>query len=220
MDTRIIKRISPIRARRSRAFTVDPIFRSRLAGYDLRRLGASRDTIYLLDAALCIRGFNSEYERFARRNGGRSLMRHYGLGAAVLDGFTAFYAAHYRDVFRRCLDERRPYSKVHVSSSPRAFRRYRETIEPLREGLGLLVSHRLVETMVRSEAGSFDPLVHLSPDGLILQCCHCHRIRNHRLKGRWDWLPDETDDSRFGVSHGLCPQCLNTYYPNLETVEL
>ena len=169
MDTAFITRKNPIRIRRSRNFTVDPIFRHHLTGYDLRRLGASRDTVYLLDEGLCIRGFNSEYVRFARRNGGRDLLRHYGLGAAVLEGFTAFYAAYYRSVYQRCLDENRPYSTVYGSPSSRAFRRFRQTVEPLDTGIGLLVSHRLIESLVCSETDRFDPQVHLSPDGLILK---------------------------------------------------
>ena len=217
MDTSTIIRKGTIRIRRSRSFTVDPIFRCHLAGYDLRRLGASRDTIYLLDAALRIRGFNAEYVRYARRNGGRGLLQRYGLGAAVLEGFTAFYAAHYRDVFRACLDERRPCSNFCFVSSVRAFGRFRQTIEPLKNGNGLLVSHRLVESTVRSEAKGFDPLVHLSGDGLVLRCCHCDRIRNHQMKGRWDWLPDEAGDPRYETSHGICPQCRDTYYPSLAT---
>jgi len=175
--------------------------------------------VYLLDAAFCLRGFNAEYERSARRNGGGDLLRPYGLGAAVLEGLSAFYAAHYRDIFRRCLDQRRPYSKVYVSSSRRAFRRFRQTIEPVRNGIGLLVAHRLIESVVRSAAENFDPLVHLNPDGLVLRCCHCRRIRNHWVKGRWDWLPDGVDESRYDTSHGICPQCLNTYYSSLETAE-
>lgn len=219
MDTAIITRKNPIRIRKSRDFTVDPIFRCHLAGYDLRRLGASRDTVYLIDAAFCVRGFNAEYVRFARRNGGQDLLRQYGLGAAVLEGCTDFYAAHYRAIYRRCLDEQRPYSNVYASPSPRAFCRFRETVEPLRGGLGLLVSHRLVESLVRSEAAGFDPRIHLSPDGLILKCCHCHRIRNHGVNGRWDWLPGQTGASRHETSHGLCTQCLNTYYSVLETAQ-
>jgi hypothetical protein len=220
MDTAFIRRKNSIRIRRSRNFTVDPTFRHYLTGYDLRRLGASRDTVYLLDETLCIRGFNSEYVRFARRNGGRDLLRHYGLGAAVLEGFTAFYAAHYRSVYQRCLDEKRPYTAVYGSPSSRAFRRFRQTVEPLETGIGLLVSHRLIESLVCSETDRFDPQVHLSPDGLILKCCHCHRVRNHRVRSCWDWLPGGTVAAGHETSHGICPQCLDTYYSVLEMAEV
>jgi len=214
MDTRTIIGRKPIRTRRACVFTVDPSFSAQLTGYDLSRLGASRNTIYLLDDALCLRGFNAEYERFARRNGGRNLLRRYGLGAAVLEGFTSFYAAHYRRIYRRCLEGHRVYTNVYACSSPRAFRRIRETAEPLKGGAGLIVSHRLIESVARSGAKPFSPGVHLSPDGLILQCCHCQRIRNYGKPRQWDWLPEPPP---LDISHGLCPQCMDTYYCELET---
>jgi hypothetical protein len=89
IDTTIIARKRPIRSRRLPIFTVAPIFRCQLGGYNLRLIGASWDTIYLLDAALCIRGYNAEYERFALRNGGVGMLRRFGLGSYVIGGSPA-----------------------------------------------------------------------------------------------------------------------------------
>jgi len=203
------------RSRSRSGFTVDRGFRAHLIGFNLSRLGASRDTVYVVDKELQIRGFNHTFERSARRLDDRDWLRHYGLGFPVLEGFTSFYGDHYGRIYLRCLAEGVSHTAVYGCATPLAFRWYRESVKPLAGGAGLLITHRLLASTRRSEAPCFDQKVHRNADGLVLQCCHCERIRNIELENRWEWLPDLPADLELGLSHGLCPHCLDTYYGDL-----
>jgi hypothetical protein len=127
-----------------------------------------------------------------------------------------FYADHYRRIYARCLLTRRPFGSIYGGASPRSYRWYRETVQPLHDGSGLLVTHHLLQALPRTEAGRYDAGVHRNPDGLVLQCCHCGRVRNERKPGLWEWLPELEDDCpEDAISHGICPRCLDTYYQDL-----
>ncbi|MEZ5278704.1 MAG: PAS domain-containing protein [Opitutaceae bacterium] len=194
-------------------FTVDPEFRDHLLGYRLGRLGESLDSVYVLDRDFRIRGMNAAYRKAALRAGGRKWLRRYGLGFPVLEAFMGFYAEHYRRIYHRCLEDGRPYGALYGGEAGRVYRWYRETIQPLHDRSGLLVTHHLLQTIRRSEASRFQPEVHRSSDGLVLQCCHCQRVRNCLKSGLWEWLPDlalACPDS--DISHGLCPRCVDAYY--------
>ena len=196
-------------------FTVDPSFSNFMSGCNLPRLGASRDIVLALDKQLSLRGYNAAYARSARRLGGRRWLQRYGVGFHVLEGFTGFYAEHYERIYRRCLTEDMPYAALYGCATPQFFGWYRESVTPLGSGDGLLVTHHLLELIRRNAASSFDQELHRGEEGLVLQCCHCERIRNAGGDNLWDWVPDLPDDLGLDVSHGLCPQCLDTYYGDL-----
>lgn len=203
------------RQRARSAFVVDPDYRARLGGCDLTRFGRSRDTIYVLDSQLRMRGYNASYARVARRIGGRPWLRSYGLGFPVLEGFTGFYAEHYGRVYRHCLAEGAPYAAVYGCATPESFGWYREAVSQLATGDGLLVRHQLLESIERDEAADYDERAHRNDDGLVLQCCHCERVRDNRRPDAWEWLPDLRAIPDLELSHGLCPHCLDTYYGDL-----
>jgi hypothetical protein len=196
-------------------FTVDPGFRGQLGGYNLKILGASRDTVYTLDEEFRLSGFNTSFRKTAQRLGGRLWLRGYGLGFPVLEGFSGFYAEHYGKVYGRCLAEGETHAAVYGFATPRVYLWYKESVKPLREGVGLIVNHRRLRSIKVSEAPSFDPNRHLSPDELVLQCCHCDRVRNYLEKELWEWVPDLPVEPTIQLSHGLCPHCLDTYYGDL-----
>ncbi len=50
--------------------------------------------------------------------------------------------------------------------------------------------------------------------GLIPICCSCKRIRDD--EGYWDQVESYiTKHSGAQFSHGICPECVRTYYPNI-----
>lgn len=208
-----------VRARKSghnqSGFTMDAEFAACMAGCNLPRLGASRDIVFAVDKQLRLRGYNAAYARSARRLGGRRWLQRYGLGFPLLEGFTGFYAEHYERVYSRCLNEEMPYAALYGCATPKSFGWYRESVSPLAKGDGLLITHHLLELTRRSAAAVYDEKVHRGEDGLVLQCCHCERIRNYARKNHWDWLPDLPADPGLELSHGLCPHCLDTYYGDL-----
>lgn len=211
--------VQSIRARKSShnqsGFIVAPDFADCLSGSNLIRLGASRDTVLAVDKELILRGYNAAYVRSARRLGGRRWLQRYGLGFRLLEGFTGFYAEHYERIYSRCVMEELPYAAVHGCATPKFFGWYRESVSVLGKGDGLLITHRLLELTRRSAAAVFDEKLHRGEDGLVLQCCHCERIRNYGGKNRWEWLPELPKELGLEVSHGLCPHCLDTYYGDL-----
>ena len=193
-------------------FTTDPAFREHLSGCNLRWLGASRDTVYVLDRRFRLRGYNETYRRLGMAEGGKGWMRRHGLGFPVFEGFSGFYADHYRRTYLRCLETGESHGALHGGATPVDYRWYRETVRPLGRRAGLLITHHLLQTIPVADAARYDPEEHRSADGLVLKCCHCSRVRNCRKPGYWEWLPGLETQVDEELSHGLCPRCLNTYY--------
>ena len=47
---------------------------------------------------------------------------------------------------------------------------------------------------------------------IVTSCCLCKKIK--RRNGRWERIDgDMESDTRFLVSHGICPDCAQTHYP-------
>jgi hypothetical protein len=53
--------------------------------------------------------------------------------------------------------------------------------------------------------------------GSIVQCAHCRLVQRVAEPSRWDWVSDWVAHSPAGTSHGLCPVCLEYYYPAMAT---
>lgn len=54
--------------------------------------------------------------------------------------------------------------------------------------------------------------------GTITICMHCGRTRRVTAGAvQWDLLSEFQERTPRGVSHGLCPDCLEKHYPPKET---
>jgi hypothetical protein len=49
--------------------------------------------------------------------------------------------------------------------------------------------------------------------GVLVACSHCRRFRSPSEPRSWHWVPDYVRNPPQNVSHGLCPVCLEHYYP-------
>lgn len=50
--------------------------------------------------------------------------------------------------------------------------------------------------------------------GIIPLCSHCKKVRND--KGYWEQVEKFIEtNSDAGISHGICPECLRKYYPDM-----
>jgi len=83
----------------------------------------------------------------------------------------------------------------------------------------LAVGRRVVELQeaLAQKIGDLqDALDHVKTlQGILPICMHCHRIRNDQES--WERLEKyitEHSDAQF--SHGLCPECLEKYYPEAQ----
>ena len=66
-------------------------------------------------------------------------------------------------------------------------------------------------------AESLDEL-YRDPSGTITICMHCRRTRRITVEGvRWDVVPEFLATPPRGISHGLCPDCLEKHYPPPQT---
>jgi hypothetical protein len=71
-------------------------------------------------------------------------------------------------------------------------------------------AHRSRDTMIAELQSALRNVKRLS--GLIPICAGCKRIRND--KGYWEQVEQYIHEhSEAEFSHGLCPECLEQYYP-------
>jgi hypothetical protein len=88
-------------------------------------------------------------------------------------------------------------------SSDRCYRRFEMLIYPFANGEGLLVDNALrVERPQEQPGHSFATANYVDPNGIVVQCGHCRRVRHKDQPPRWDWCPDAVRDVPERVSHG------------------
>lgn len=193
-------------------------FASHMTGFDLDEFDAHPGSIYALDPDLTVAYHNDGYLAFAKQNQAlRTIEREWSLGRNWADALPDCLRAYYKRAVRHCLSEGEVWEHEYECSSAETYRRFHQRIYPLRERAGVLfVNSLLVEV-------PHDPLVRQShaPDtptyadehGLIHQCSHCRRIGHPGDPNQWDWIPAWVAKAPGPVSHGLCPVCLDYYYP-------
>ena len=50
--------------------------------------------------------------------------------------------------------------------------------------------------------------------GVVVQCCHCRKVRRSGGDNEsWEWVGRLIAQPWPGTTHGLCPVCLEFYYP-------
>jgi hypothetical protein len=194
---------------------VDPDLVHALEPKEIKAMADSDDTMYVLDHNLRVRAYNRAYREFALANGASDLTTRYGIGSHILDAFGGFFREHYEKICRKVLETGQRFSCEYECSSKELFRIYREVIRPLFSRKGLLVCHTNLESRPHRSASRLCHQSHRSEDGLIIRCCHCHRIRNHAESERWDWVPEVFDQSDDDTSHAICPRCRSVYYADL-----
>jgi hypothetical protein len=193
---------------------LDPDFSQHLAHLDLRAIETSADATYAVDDGLVIRAVNPAFVDFGLRNGFPDVRERSGPGSQLLAAIDDPARAHLREKLRSVLANGEPWHHTYLCSSPEVFRRFRQSVYPLPERRGLLVSNHLV-----AEAPSPDRAIdlnayHVSPRGVIVQCCHCRKVRNWSRVEGWDWVPSLVAQVDPRVSHSYCEHCLHHYYPD------
>ncbi|MCK4826007.1 PAS domain S-box protein, partial [bacterium] len=96
------------------------------------------------------------------------------------------------------------------------------TMIPWKEKTEILATFRDVSDRVRAEKEREKLICDLKEAmeriktlrGLLPICMHCKKIRND--KGYWQQVEDYVQDhSEAEFSHGICPECIDKYYPEL-----
>jgi CheY-like chemotaxis protein len=194
--------------------SVDP---PSLAPFAIDTLERDRATICALDGQLRITYVNQAWRTFSHDNGGTWGDGRWGIGVALLDSVPTVLRSFYERLFERARTSAAPVEHSYECSSATTFRRFRMRIFRC-DGGALVVSHSLSqEVSHRWMATPTNERLYRNGDGIIVQCSHCRRVRPIGPEPRrWDWVPDYLAGHQDGVSHGLCPLCVEFHYPARE----
>ncbi len=172
-------------------------------------------TTYVVSPERTLVRFNPAWAQFARANHGEHVLtqwpRHSSLLAAIPEVLRAFYVTHFAAACRT--GER--WEHDYECSSDQVYRRFRMTAYPF--GDFLVVSHALLVERAhdRQASAAGDGYLH---DGVVVMCSHCRLVRRAPPATAWDWVPELVAAMPENVSHGLCPPCLEYYYPEPQSV--
>lgn len=178
-------------------------------------LEESSDTIFILDNRFILRGFNSAWEEFAQKNRGESILSRWHLGSRVLDAFSEPLKSHYKDLYEKTLESGLRTDAEYECSSDQFYRKYRQSLHPLPEKSGLIISNHLEIERPHDEPPVQFADRHRNREGMLVQCCHCRRTRDHLYADKWDWIPEFVRAMPQNTSHGFCSRCIEFYYPEL-----
>ncbi len=185
-----------------------------LKNLPVETLESSPEPCFALSEPLDITYCNSAWDRFARENGGGAkTLRRNIISRNLLDFVAADLKGYYAELFARSRALGQPVDHDYECSSSQVFRLYRMQIYPLEPGRGFVVLNSLrVERGHDRTARDPDDAIYRDSAGLMHMCANCRRTRRAHEPEAWDWVPAHLDGELPGVSHGVCPMCLEYYY--------
>lgn len=187
---------------------------------DIAAIAASNDSTIIADHGLAIRAYNHAYLAFAHANGLRDLEPRYGLGCNLLTACSEPARTFYAQTFRTVLAQRGVFHQDYECSSPTERREFRLSAYATVSGQALVISHHLlIAEPIPNTDRIASSAAHCSPEGFIIQCCHCRKVRNFTATDRWDWVPSCVENLPDNVSHTFCPRCFDHYYPDVAEPE-
>lgn len=191
----------------------DPEFDGLLKDYHPEALHSSEDTIYGLKPDFSLAYFNQGWTEFASRNGGEpSISRDWRIGRNIRETIPAELQPLFCLRFDRCLQENQIWEYEYECSSPDQYRLYIMRIYPLAgEGL-LVVNSPIYQFFHHGETREPREDDYRTPDDLVIQCCHCRRVRRRGIRKAWDFVPDWFRKCPENTSHGICEPCFGFYY--------
>lgn len=197
-------------------------FGSLLRNFDLDALDRHDSSVIGVDENLRIGFLNAGWFRFAAQNGGEpAISERWGLGASLWAAIPTPLQAFFGNLFATALapgrvDALHPILHDYECSSPELYRRFTLSLYPLRQTKGLLLVNSLrVETPWAAEARIPSPVAadYRAEGGIIRQCSNCRRVKEAGEKQQWHYVTEWIRASPPETSHGLCPICLDYYYP-------
>jgi hypothetical protein len=128
---------------------------------------ASLDPIFVLDKELTIRGYNAAYFQFAEHNSQVAVQQHLGIGGSFLKSLTEQLSKKLDNLFTQCLSKQETFSHNYECSSPKTFRKYRQTDYPLKNQQGFLVTnHCFISSEFEQKSANISQ-VHFDKEGKI-----------------------------------------------------
>ncbi len=167
---------------------------------------------YVLNSGYRIVYCNAAWDRFATENDAPELTHGAILGTdfrrALGDGLRPFYL-HAIDQVARTGSA---WEWVYECSSPDLFRKFQMRVQPL-QGEGWLVTNARLVERPHADIVRYGLDAYANEHGLITICSHCRRSRRIDRPTEWDFVPAHLDRTLTNISHGLCPLCLEYFYP-------
>lgn len=194
---------------------VDEKFLEQVIYLDLNLINESQDVIYIVDANFILKAYNKAWVTFAKSNSGDDVLARYPLGSRILDAITEPLKRYFSKAFESALREKKPFEHNYKCPSEREDRIFRQSAYPLKDATGLVISNHLVLEKPFDEDPREFSKKFLNDKGLIRQCSCCRRISDPN-EHAWLWVPSLVENPVPETSHGICPQCLNHFYPDIE----
>lgn len=179
------------------------------------------ESIFVIDPDGRLVYVNEGWYRFADSNGGQpQIADTWGIGASYFAAIPEPLEPFYRHLFRQAPaygETATPLTHCYQCSTPTVYREYSMQIYSLPEQQGHLVVNSLVVERPHDpqEQPPKDPsgAHYIDDGGFIHQCAHCRRIQHQGSEARWDWVPAWVEQPPPNTSHGICPVCLDYYFP-------
>jgi hypothetical protein len=182
----------------------------------MQTLEESAAVTYVLDSQWRFVYCNPAWDSFAQSNGAPQLTAKALLGSDLFDAIPEVLRAAYRDAFRKVLSTREVWERSYECSSPKLFRTFRMRIHLIQEKNWFLVTNALVVERSHTNPAEADADRYVNGDGFITMCAHCRCSKRENAPNCWDFVPQHLQlkrGSAIQVSHGLCPVCLDYFYP-------
>jgi hypothetical protein len=189
----------------------DPAIDAVIAEFELRQRG--EDTAYLVSADLRLVHTNLGWIRFALANDGEEMVPRWGLGTSVIDAIPSGLRELYRTRFEGVLASGADWVLDYECSSAEHYRQFRMTASRI-DHAHLMVSHAVLELRDHSRVSHPPDDALYRRDGLIDMCAYCRRVSAKTLETpRWDWVADYVANPPPNLTHGICPLCVDHYFP-------
>lgn len=177
-------------------------------------LSADANIVYAVDRSLAIVAFNAGYGGNDVGIDAAAFLKRWGVGARVLDAMTPDLRPFYRQLFDRAFAGE-VIEHRYQCPLPDRYREFRMRLLPDPRRETVLVEHALALERDLPGLDLDDAAIRAryQRDGVIVQCCHCRKTRRNVGEDVWDWVGALVAHPWPAVSHGLCPVCLDYYYP-------
>ena len=195
---------------------IDGSFKKHVSYLNTTQLNESKDVVYIIDAEFKIRAFNAAWIRFAQENSGGDIQKRYSFGFPIFEVCAEPIKGYIVHAYRRALSENTPFLMKYECSSAEKMRVYQQTAYPLLESRGLMISNHLVVEKKHSEEEAVFNAGFEDENGIITQCMNCRKIRDPQNRNVWLWVPSLLESPLENISHSICLQCCEHYWPDLD----
>lgn len=170
---------------------------------------------YAVDRAGVIRSVSEGYQRACEAAGIAGFSARWGVGASLWQAIPAALAVANERVMAAAFAGR-VQEYEYDCHTPDAFRAFRARVIPVDGHPWVYWDNALIVTreLPGQDISRAEALARYeNAQGLVVACSNCRKVQNPRATHRWDWVRALIAMPAPGTSHGLCPVCLELYYP-------